>query len=114
MGGKENIPMKSLETQIAEERENVRFFERINSELRTEIHRINSELRTEIHRLRLLFAQLKVEERIKDLPPEGKARLRAAFPGDYVCGINEAVNCEKRLLSKQDIRVEKILKGVSK
>jgi hypothetical protein len=91
--------MKSLEMQLNEERENVKCFERINSELKTEIHR-----------LRLLMAQTELEERIQKLPTEGKERLRKAFPGTDIGGLKEAVNVETRM-SKQDIRVEKILRG---
>jgi CHASE3 domain sensor protein len=77
--------MVSLEMQLNEERETVKCFERINSELKTEIHR-----------LRLLIAQTELEERIQKLPQAAQERLRTAFPGTNIGGLKQAVNIEKR------------------
>lgn len=69
-------------------------------------------LQEALRKERTLKAQVELEERIALLPTDAKERLRRAFPGSVVGGLKEAVNVERRHgMSKQDIRVQKILGG---
>ena len=71
--------------------------------------RIITQLKVEIHRLRLRDAQTQLEERIAALPTASQERLRTAFPGTDLGGLKQAVTTERKQMSKQDARVERIL-----
>lgn len=66
-------------------------------------------LRSQIRLHKLVKAQVELEERIANLPPDAKQRLREAFPSTDIAGLKEAINVERRLGNKQDDRVDRIL-----
>jgi hypothetical protein len=73
------------------------------------LQRIIASLKASLVEARRLVAQTELEERIQDLPPEARERLRKAFPGSDLAGSKQAINIERRNLSKKDARVERIL-----
>jgi len=77
--------MTSIETKLNEALDTIKFYERINTELKTEIHR-----------LRLRDAQTQLEERISKLPEAAQERLRKIFPSTDIAGLKYAVKVEQR------------------
>lgn len=75
----------SVEAKLNEALEQINFYERVITSLRTQPHQEH-----------LLKAQVELESKIATLPTEAKERLRQALPGVVLDGLKQAVNIEKR------------------
>lgn len=79
--------MLSIEARLHQALETINFYERLITSLREALRQY-----------RLLDAQIRLEERIAALPTTSQERLRAAFPGQDLAGLREAINVERKRL----------------